>query len=150
MASKSRKHRKGRNGKGKSVRLPASPITLVTADWIGNTVTLFEESWIHIQIEHGIRDITVVQQAIQTPMRVRVSTVEYHNNAFAFETRAPDASSEHVRVLVHYQEDADINTGLASGVVKTAYPVDYKNPSKVGAVVFEAPESTLPDPDKSK
>ena len=85
MAPKNRTGHKKRTGKGGGIatRPPASPIALVTPDWIGNTVTLFEESWFHIQAEHGIRDITIVQQAVQTPMRVRVSTVDYAN-AFAF------------------------------------------------------------------
>jgi len=67
-----------------------------------------------------------------------------------FKTRSLDASAEHIRVLVHYPENVDINAGQACGTVKTAYPVDYSSPSKVGAVVFESPNSTLPHPDKSK
>jgi hypothetical protein len=102
----------------------------------------------HIRIDHGINDIADVQRAIQSPMRVRVSVVPYTSNAFAHENRT--ASGEHIRVLVHYPEDSDVKTGTATGSVKTAYPVDYSSPSRVGDVVYEAPHSTLPPADESR
>ena len=81
-------------------------------------------------------------------MRVRVSSVTYAT-AFAYETRTAK-TSEHVRVIAHYPPNSDIKQANAVGDIKTAYVVDYTEPSNVGDVVFEGAHSDLPDPDKSK
>lgn len=103
----------------------------------------------HIQGKQGIRDIVIVREAVQSPMRIRQSTVPYHTNAAAFET-ASSQTSQHVRVLIHYPEDADIKSANTTGQIKTAYTVNYSEPSRVGKVLYESHTSTLPDPDKSK
>jgi hypothetical protein len=108
-----------------------------------------EESLTHAWAEHGVQGVDQIERAVRTPMRVRESAVPYHTNAFAFETMT-EKTAQHIRVLVHYPEDADISKGTTTGQIKTVYEVDYTRPSKVGAVFYESEDSVLPDPDKSK
>jgi hypothetical protein len=150
MATQKAGSRGGKKSKVvKKKKPPKQPIELATTDWVGNTVVLYEESWLHIQTEHGITDLSGVQNAIHSPMRVRECTVNYCSTAYAHETVIP-SSKEHLRVIVHYPENENVIAGKSIGSVKTAYPVDYTSPSRVGAVIYEDANSTLPPPDKSK
>jgi hypothetical protein len=82
-------------------------------------------------------------------MRIRKSTVAYTANAFVFETREA-STADHLRIPVHYPEDADISTGTTRGEMKTVFVVDYSEASAVGDVIYESGASTLPPPDESR
>lgn len=141
--------RRRKHAKAKAVKAPTSPIALAVPDHYGNTVTISEETVLHAA-KHGVRaDLDEIGKTIQTPMRIRSSEVSYETNAFCFE-RMTDTTSEHIRVPVHYPPDADVAAGTAVGQAKTYYPVDYTSPSGVGPVIYEAPDSTLPDQEISK
>jgi len=78
----------------------------------------------------------VVQETIEEPLEIRVST--FSNTSVAF-VSGPGAGShvEGIRVLVNYADTA-FEKGASSGKIQTAYPIDiikYGSP-RLGKTIY--------------
>ncbi len=78
----------------------------------------------------------IVQETIQEPLEIRLST--FSNTSVAFvSTPGAGSHAEGIRVLVNYADTA-YEKGASSGKIQTAYPIDvikYGSP-KLGRTIY--------------
>lgn len=115
-----------------------SGIIWTTVSIHGNTISLYEEDWIHI-LEHPemVGQELLVKEAVEKPLRTREGRFP---DSCAFE-RSWSTNPEGLRVLVQHSTEMFLGGGV-DGHVTTAYPIQtskYKK-NRIGSIIQTYPE----------